>query len=99
MRITYRSHDVKNYWADRWANIPADSAMTNEDVYPLKYALQTVKHKNGHILEAGCGAGRILRYFHDRGYDIHVAQGVDFEGARGLIVGVVLARRRLAKIY
>jgi SAM-dependent methyltransferase len=28
------------------------------------------KDKTVKILEAGCGAGRILRYYHDRGYDI-----------------------------
>lgn len=75
MRITYRSRGVKEYWATRWADIPADSAMTNENVYPLKYALQTVVSRDGAILEAGCGAGRILRYFHERGYDI---TGIDY---------------------
>lgn len=75
MRITYRSRGVKDYWATRWADIPADSAMTNEGVYPLKYALQTVVSREGGILEAGCGAGRILRYFHERGYDI---TGIDY---------------------
>jgi len=75
MRITYRSRGVKDYWTTRWADIPADSAMTNEDVYPLKYALQTVVSRDGAILEAGCGAGRILRYFHERGYDI---TGIDY---------------------
>lgn len=81
MRITYRSHGVKDYWASRWTDIPADSAMTNEGVYPLEYALQTVPSRDGAILEAGCGAERILRYFHERGYDItgidHIAVVVD----------------------
>ncbi|MBI4995406.1 MAG: class I SAM-dependent methyltransferase [Rhodocyclales bacterium] len=75
MRITYRSRGVRDYWATRWADIPADSAMTNVSVYPLKYALQTVDAREGAILEAGCGAGRILRYFHERGYDI---TGIDY---------------------
>ena len=34
-----------------------------------------LNQQNGSILEAGCGAGRILRYFHDLGYDI---TGFDF---------------------
>ena len=38
--------------------------------YPLRYALETVNSKDGAILEAGCGAGRILRYYHDLEYDI-----------------------------
>lgn len=75
MRITYRNADNKTYWAKRWAAIPADQAMENLDAYPLKYALETVSHADGKILEAGCGAGRILRYFHERGHDI---LGMDF---------------------
>lgn len=75
MRITYRSHGVKDYWDARWSDIPADVAMTNCNAYPLKYALQTISSDDGLILEAGCGAGRILRYFHDRGYKI---EGFDY---------------------
>lgn len=75
MRITYRTRGVKEYWAARWDEIPADAPMENADVYPLKYAQMAVKDRRGKILEAGCGAGRILRYYHDRGYDII---GIDF---------------------
>lgn len=70
MRITYRNANNREYWAKRWGDIPADSPMENRNVYPLKYAELTVKDKNQKILEAGCGAGRILRYYHDAGYDI-----------------------------
>jgi len=75
MRKTYRAGGVKDYWNARWSDIPVDGAMTNTSAYPLKYALETVKSTEGLILEAGCGAGRILRYFHDLGYDI---TGFDF---------------------
>ena len=75
MRITYRTRGVREYWTARWDEIPADAPMVNADVYPLKYAQITVKDKKGKILEAGCGAGRILRYYHDRGYDVI---GIDF---------------------
>jgi SAM-dependent methyltransferase len=75
VRITYRSANNKDYWTKRWDDIPADKPMENSDVYPLKYAHMTVKDKVGKILEAGCGAGRILRYYHDRDYDI---TGIDF---------------------
>jgi len=44
--------------------------MENLSVYPLKYAEMTVTDKTGRILEAGCGAGRVLRYYHERGLDI-----------------------------
>jgi SAM-dependent methyltransferase len=66
---------VKEYWVSRWDDIPVDAPMENVNVYPLKYAAQTVLRKGGRILEAGCGAGRILRYFHNNGYDI---EGIDF---------------------
>jgi SAM-dependent methyltransferase len=75
MRITYRARGVKEYWTARWDEIPADVPMENLSVYPLKYAQMTVKDKAGKILEAGCGAGRVLRYYHNRGYDI---LGFDF---------------------
>ena len=75
MRITYRNHNVKDYWEKRWDDIPADQPMENREVYPLKYAEQTVKDREGKILEAGCGAGRILRYYHNQEVDI---VGMDF---------------------
>ncbi|MBL7068243.1 MAG: class I SAM-dependent methyltransferase [Candidatus Omnitrophica bacterium] len=75
MRITCRHADNKEYWTKRWTDIPADYPMENRDVYPLKYAELTVEERNGKILEAGCGAGRILRYYKDRGYDV---VGIDF---------------------
>lgn len=59
----------------RWADIPADSAMANPEMYPLKHALEAVGANDGPILEAGCGAGRIVRYFHNHGYEII---GIDF---------------------
>lgn len=75
MRITYRTDGIKEYWETRWTNISVDAPMENLNVYPLKYAEMAIKGKEGKILEAGCGAGRVLRYYHDRGYDI---LGFDF---------------------
>jgi ubiquinone/menaquinone biosynthesis C-methylase UbiE len=75
MRITYRNHSVKDYWTSHWDDIPADQPMENSQVYPLKYAEQTVKDRQGKILEAGCGAGRLLRYYHNQDVDII---GMDF---------------------
>lgn len=75
MRNTYRAVNIKDYWQKRWEDVPADAEMANKETYPLKYALRTVSANDGPILEAGCGAGRILRYFHDRGYQI---VGIDF---------------------
>lgn len=75
MRNTYRSEDNHAYWTKRWDSIPADIASVELDRYPTKYAIRTIGESRGKILEAGCGAGRVLRFFHDKGYDIH---GFDF---------------------
>ena len=67
MRETFRSLDNFDYWEKRWESIETDDAMVNKDKYPLKYTLETIKLNNGNqkILEAGCGAGRILKYLND----------------------------------
>jgi SAM-dependent methyltransferase len=75
MRITYRTRGVHEYWTRRWAEIPVDKPMENRHAYPLKYAELTVTRKDGPILEAGCGVGRILRHYHERGYEI---VGIDY---------------------
>lgn len=75
MRITYRYKDNKTYWTKRWSDVNADQPMANHDVYPLKYSELIIRKNEGPILEAGCGAGRILRYYHEKGFDI---TGIDF---------------------
>ena len=75
MRKTYRDNSVKEYWGSRWDDVPADQPMTNDQVYPLKYARQLINNRKGRVLEAGCGAGRLVRYFHNEGLDII---GIDF---------------------
>ncbi|XOJ84596.1 class I SAM-dependent methyltransferase [Methylophilaceae bacterium Uisw_099_01] len=75
MRITYRNHDIKNYWTSRWNNIPVDNPMQNTNVYPLKYSEKIINDRRGKILEAGCGVGRIQRFYHNQGVDI---VGIDF---------------------
>jgi len=78
MRVTYRLTGNKEYWRERWESIEIDSSMENDQVYPLKYSKLIVKDKAARILEAGCGAGRILRYYHENGYSI---TGFDFIGS------------------
>lgn len=81
MRETYRYLDNKSYWEKRWNDIEVDDPMINKNEYPLKYAIETINYQDKFqkILEAGCGAGRILKYFHYKKYNII---GIDFiEGA------------------
>ena len=75
MRVTYRKANNKDYWEKRWFDIPSDAPMENENKYPLKYAKLTVNSHDGKILEAGCGAGRILSYLYYKNYDV---VGIDF---------------------
>ena len=70
MRITFRDNDNKSYWKNRWTNIEADIPMTNLEKYPLKFSNLVINDKKQIILEAGCGAGRILRYYHELKYNI-----------------------------
>ena len=77
MRITLRSLNNKDYWTQRWENIDADEVMQNIESYPLKFAIKSTKYNNKEqkILEAGCGAGRILSYLYKNGYNVI---GIDF---------------------
>ena len=70
MRITYGKKNNFKYWENRWSDIDADQPMINEELYPLKYSNMVVHDKNHIILEAGCGAGRIIRYYHELKYQI-----------------------------
>ena len=52
--------------------------MQNKSKYPLSSSLSILENsskKNVRILEAGCGTGRLLRFFHENKYDII---GIDF---------------------
>ncbi len=77
MRETYRSEDNKTYWTKRWNSIETDEMMENKDKYPLKYTLEAISYqdKNQKILEAGCGAGRILSYLYNNKYNV---VGIEF---------------------
>ena len=80
MRKTYRHKSIKDYWVQRWGAVDADAPMSNVNKYPLSCSLDAMRHgclekDRVRILEAGCGNGRLLRYFGEDGYDI---TGVDF---------------------
>ena len=70
MRVTYRQRGHKEYWEERWSKLTADEPMSNTSSYPLSYALLASENSPGPILEAGCGGGRLLRYFHAAGSQV-----------------------------
>ena len=71
------SNNNREYWTNRWSAIRVDEAQEDKESHPLQHALEVIRSSKESILEAGCGNGRILRYFHDRGYSI---EGFDFIG-------------------
>ena len=76
MRITYRGHaGNRAYWQSRWDGTPADSGDLNLERYPGRFAERVMARASGPVLEAGCGAGRVLRHYYDKGVDII---GMDF---------------------
>jgi SAM-dependent methyltransferase len=76
MRLTYRSHGGSlDYWRQRWSQIPADDGALNLERYPGRYAERVMQSVDGPVLEAGCGAGRVLLHYRRAGRPI---VGVDF---------------------
>lgn len=76
MRATFRSHGgVHAYWQARWEAVPADDGTLNLARYPGIYAQDIISRTGSPVLEAGCGAGRIVRHFHNLGHDI---VGIDY---------------------
>lgn len=76
MRVTSRSHGGnRSYWQRRWEQIPPDEGSLNLDRYPGRYAEAVMAETVGPVLEAGCGAGRVLIHYHHRGRWI---AGMDF---------------------
>lgn len=76
MRKTFRYKNNYNYWHERWDKIGVDESMVNQNAYPLKFAHLLIKNdKHNYILEAGCGNGRLLRYYHERNFKV---VGIDF---------------------
>ena len=70
MRVSFRSRGHKDYWSDRWRRISVDEPPSNTSSYPLKHALLALGSDQGPILEAGCGAGRILRLLQSQGREV-----------------------------
>ncbi len=78
MRISYRAHGgSRDYWQGRWDGVAVDGGVLDLHRYPGLYAERVLMgpRPDGPVLEAGCGAGRVLRHYHGRGVAI---VGLDF---------------------
>lgn len=79
MKKIYRDIPLEKYWTNRWDEFEGDkNTFEREDIYPIAYsdkALKTFGALNPNvrpkILECGVGLGRVLKHYHNRGYDIH----------------------------
>jgi SAM-dependent methyltransferase len=70
LRKTFRERKSPEYWTSRWNQIPVDAPAEGHNLYPLLYANMVVGDQDGEVLELGCGAGRIVRYYHAKGTKI-----------------------------
>lgn len=75
MNKIFRDKQNSDYWEDRWSSSGVDEdGFENKDIYPIKYAEIIIK-EGDHILEAGCGAGRVYFHYKNSGYDI---KGIEY---------------------
>lgn len=68
----YRDKPNAQYWDDRWASSGVDSPrFKRKDIYPIAYS-ELIMESCQHVLEAGCGAGRLMLHY--------IGEGKDMEG-------------------
>lgn len=66
----YRDKQISAFWQSFWEKIPRDpDEITALNTYPIFPLCKYVKPHNI-ILEAGCGMGRILKHYHNKGYKV-----------------------------
>lgn len=70
MRKVLRNHAPLSYWNKRWSDFDSDQdAFINMNIYPVKYVNRIMKNKT-YTLEAGCGLGRVIKHYHNLGFNI-----------------------------
>lgn len=64
------AYDRAKFWQDYWREHGIDHAEFHDlGMYPIAMTLRYVRSDHA-ILECGCGAGRVVRHLHSRGFDI-----------------------------
>lgn len=70
MRKVLRNTDPLSYWNKRWKDFDSDdSSFLNMEIYPIKY-VDRIMDKEKTTLDVGCGLGRIVKHYHNKGYNI-----------------------------
>src|SRR3989338_116367 len=67
MRAIY--YNTQDRWGDYWKEVKEDSCELDTRSYPIFPAIHYLK-KDGRILEAGCGLGRIVKWLFKRNYKV-----------------------------
>ena len=65
----YDSHEIAERYHSTFSEGIESPAMINKAIERFSKFLRYVK-KSGHILDAGCGTGRFVKYFEERGYKV-----------------------------
>lgn len=70
-RINYfDTADAKKYWDNIWSRCGLDPETVETSTYPLYPTVNYISEKSGLILECGCGTGRVVNFFRNKGFDI-----------------------------
>lgn len=73
----FRDKPNAQYWDDRWAASGVDGPRFNrKDIYPIRYS-EMIMPDCRKVLEAGCGAGRLMLHYMAEGKDM---QGIEYSG-------------------
>jgi SAM-dependent methyltransferase len=70
MRKVFRDKHSNEYWENRWSSFENDKeSFQNMEMYPIKFVERFISKKEN-ILDAGCGLGRIVKHYHNNGFNI-----------------------------
>lgn len=71
MKKVFRYEDNRQYWDRRWAEAERDlDTFSDLSIYPIKYADMVMDNPAHRTVELGAGLGRVLKHYHNAGYDI-----------------------------
>jgi len=71
MKKVFRYEANEVYWDCRWEEANQDrDGFEDLSIYPIRYAEEVVLSPKERVLELGAGLGRILKHYHNLGYQI-----------------------------
>lgn len=71
MKKVFRFEINQDYWDRRWNEAGKDNeGFTDLNIYPIRYAQMVMIDTKTKTLEIGCGLGRVLKHYHNQGFQI-----------------------------